>query len=283
MQTLLWLTLISCGVSTWGKHVPDAVDSAVDSAEVASPELTLTSEKEASPEIPSNGVEKEVIPDPCAALGCKEGEECLIDAEGEARCDCLKFCPLEEDIRNFVCTNSNATFNSECEFHRQECLCGKEDVGCNDKSVLDMHLDYYGTCTDIRNCEEIEMKDFPRRMKEWLRSVMESLDIRQELPVYYSDLHRKFRHSKNPHLVPALWEFCNMDDTHDRIITRSELFPLIAPLKALEHCITPFLDNCDVDSNGEITLSEWGHALNLEDDEIEDICEDVEKANKIKQ
>ena len=33
---------------------------------------------------------------------------------------------------------------------------------------------------------------------------------------------------------------------------------------------------CDADSNGEITLQEWGHCLDIPDDNIEDICEGVE-------
>ena len=33
-----------------------------------------------------------------------------------------------------------------------------------------------------------------------------------------------------------------MDTSKDRIVSRSELFPLVAPLKPLEHCIGDFLD-----------------------------------------
>jgi Secreted protein acidic and rich in cysteine Ca binding region. len=32
---------------------------------------------------------------------------------------------------------------------------------------------------------------------------------------------------------------------------------------ALEHCIAPFLDSCDVDDNHRITLKEWGMCLQL--------------------
>lgn len=214
------------------------------------------------------------LPDLCAELGCGEGEECIIE-EGKARCQCIKSCPLESNFRNNVCTNANVTFNSECEFHRQECLCAEESPICLDKSVLDMHLDYFGACVAIKPCTKEELNNFPTRMAEWLKSVMESLDVRQELSVHYSDLHRRSRRSSNPLIVPAIWEFCNIDSSHDRILSRSEFFPLIAPLKALEHCIGDFLDLADGDSNGEITLKEWGMALNIQEDEIEDICESI--------
>jgi hypothetical protein len=34
---------------------------------------------------------------------------------------------------------------------------------------------------------------------------------------------------------------------------------------ALEHCIAPFLDSCDVDDNHRITLKEWGKCLEIEE------------------
>ena len=48
-------------------------------------------------------------------------------------------------------------------------------------------------------------------------------------------------------------------------VSRHELFPIRAPLMALEHCIAPFLDSCDVDDNHRITLKEWGKCLQLEE------------------
>lgn len=219
------------------------------------------------------------IPDHCAKLDCGEGEECVIEEGKDPFCQCIKSCPLESNFRNNVCSNANVTYNSECEFHRQECLCREDQVGCLDKGVLDTHLDYFGACVAIRECSKEELINFPSRMAQWLKSVMESLDIRQELSVHYSELHRRSRRSSNPLIVPAIWEFCNIDTSHDRIISRTEFFPLIAPLKALEHCIGDFLDSADQDSNGEITLKEWGEALNIKDDEIEDICEKVPESS----
>jgi hypothetical protein len=48
-----------------------------------------------------------------------------------------------------------------------------------------------------------------------------------------------------------------------RKVSRHELFPIRAPLVALEHCIQPFLDSCDIDDDHFITLKEWGTCLEL--------------------
>jgi len=230
-------------------------------------------------------VEVEALPPPasiadeCAKLGCGEGQECIVEEGKRPFCQCIQSCPLEKNFRNNVCSSANVTFNSECEFHRQECLCRSDQVGCLDKDILNTHLDYYGACVPIRQCTKEELKNFPNRMAQWLKSVMESLDIRQELSVHYSELHRRSRRSSNPLIVPAIWEFCNVDTSYDRIISRTEFFPLIAPLKALEHCIGDFLNAADQDSNGEITLKEWGKALNIKEDEIEDICEKIPESS----
>nr|CAD7404936.1 unnamed protein product [Timema cristinae] len=48
-------------------------------------------------------------------------------------------------------------------------------------------------------------------------------------------------------------------------VSRHELFPIRAPLMALEHCIAPFLDSCDVNDDHRITLKEWGKCLQLDE------------------
>ena len=66
----------------------------------------------------------------------------------------------------------------------------------------------------------------------------------------------------------------------NRKVSRHELFPIRAPLMALEHCIGPFLDSCDVDNDHFITLNEWGTCLGLTAEEIEDKCEEVRDENE---
>jgi len=217
-------------------------------------------------------------PDPCSKLQCKDGQQCSLNDAGEAHCVCVESCSKYNDPRSAICSARNVTYDSECEFYRQMCLCERNEKGCVDRRIVTEkdHLDYFSTCTEIRQCEPDELKAFPSRMAMWLTNVMETLDKREELEIKFSDMHRRSRRSKHPEVVPILWEFCQMDTSKDRIVTRSELFPLIAPLKPLEHCIGDFLDKCDANSNGEITLQEWGHCLDIPDDSIEDICDGVE-------
>jgi len=48
-----------------------------------------------------------------------------------------------------------------------------------------------------------------------------------------------------------------------RAISRHELFPIRAPLMYLEHCIAPFLNKCDANSDHMVTLEEWGNCLEI--------------------
>ena len=48
------------------------------------------------------------------------------------------------------------------------------------------------------------------------------------------------------------------------MVNAKELMPITAPLKPLEHCTAPFLEKCDADSDGKISLQEWGSCLGLD-------------------
>lgn len=96
---------------------------------------------------------------------------------------------------------------------------------------------------------------------------MRDLADRQELPHYYMKMQRE---AESNHTLrwtnAAIWKWCDLDGyPHDRSVSRHELFPIRAPLMALEHCIAPFLDSCDVDKDHKITLKEWGKCLELEE------------------
>ncbi len=52
-------------------------------------------------------------------------------------------------------------------------------------------------------------------------------------------------------------------------MTPEELLSITAPLKPLEHCTGPFLEKCDENDNGIITLTEWGMCLGLEEGRLE--------------
>lgn len=66
--------------------------------------------------------------------------------QDSAECICIPECPEETDPRRKVCTNRNVTWDSDCEVHRQRCLCDTKDPTCLDKNHKHIHIDYYGEC-----------------------------------------------------------------------------------------------------------------------------------------
>lgn len=116
-------------------------------------------------------------------------------------------------------------------------------------------------------CKEDDMLDFPRRMRDWLFNIMRDLADRQELPSHFLKMQREAETNMTLRWTnAAIWKWCDLDGhPHDRSVSRHELFPIRAPLMALEHCIAPFLDGCDVNSDHKITLTEWGKCLELDE------------------
>ena len=63
----------------------------------------------------------------------------------------------------------------------------------------------------------------------------------------------------------AIWKWCDLDkdvtkdNNHtkgsENAVSRHELFPVRAPLQAMEHCIGKFLNQCDPDGNHFIELN----------------------------
>ncbi|KAJ8961546.1 hypothetical protein NQ318_014798 [Aromia moschata] len=141
-------------------------------------------------------------------------------------------------------------------------------------------------CLNRLECTKEEMADFPRRMRDWLFNIMRDLADRQELTPHYLDMEREAESNLTRRWTnAAIWKFCDLDGhPPDRSVSRHELFPIRAPLMALEHCIAPFLYSCDSDNNHRITIKEWAKCLELEElqrvgralkDEIEDRCEQI--------
>jgi len=227
---------------------------------------------------------EEPAEDPCASKRCGPGRECIQTAQGRARCVCMKACPDEEDNRRRVCSNYNETWSSDCEVYRSRCMCDEGSDECTNPINKHLHIDYYGECREMASCSEEEMGDFPRRMRDWLFNVMRELADRRELSPHFFHLEREAEKSSNESsraAVAAVWKWCDLDGhPHDRVVSRHELFPIRAPLMAMEHCIAPFLDECDVDNDHRITLKEWGHCLELPTDELEEKCDDVRNANE---
>lgn len=221
-----------------------------------------------------DGLDESHPEDPCANHHCGAGKQCDIDDKGKPTCICVRQCPSEVDDRRKVCSNHNETWDNDCELYRMRCLCEEPSEQCLKKKYKHAHVDYYGSCRDIEPCTTEELEDFPRRMRDWLFNVMKDLAERHELSDDYTKLEQEAEASINHKWVNAvIWKFCDLDShPNDRSVSRHELFPIRAPLVAMEHCISPFLDSCDRDDDHNITLEEWGRCLGLDEDEIQDKC-----------
>lgn len=269
----VFLLLIVCAST---KDIPQGEGSEKD-------QLDLIAEDESQNEVDSetseedsaeNAVETKYKEDPCLKVRCGAGRVCEVNEKGEGQCVCIPECPQETDARRKICSNHNETWSSDCEVYRMRCLCTEDSEECQTKKYKHVHVDYYGECREIPKCSEDEMEDFPRRMREWLFNVMHDLAQRHELEDPYLELEQEAERDLAKKWSNAvIWKFCELDShPYDRSVSRHELFPIRAPLLAMEHCIAPFLDKCDADDDHRIGLKEWGHCLGLQDNEIEDKC-----------
>lgn len=218
--------------------------------------------------------------DPCKGVRCGAGRVCSANlAEQRGECICIPECPPEVDPRRKVCTNRNETWDSACEVHRQRCLCNTGDAACQDQELRHVHIDYYGTCRQMPDCSENDLSDFPRRMRDWLFNVMHDLAQRNELPEAYLELEHEAETNLTKRWTnAAIWKWCELDGhPHDNTVSLHELFPIRAPLFALEHCIAPFLESCDPNRDHRISLQEWGKCLELEEDDLTARCAEISK------
>ncbi|XP_063699329.1 SPARC [Culicoides brevitarsis] len=238
--------------------------------EAAKVSVTKLAEAHAQDALVNNKIPIEI--DLCAKVHCSAGKICQI-IDDAAQCVCVPECPEVDEPRRKVCTNLNETWASDCEVHRQRCLCEQNDPKCTNKEAAHVHIDYYGECRELPECSDDEMKDFPRRMREWLFNVMIDLATRNELPEYYITLiHDNEKNLTKRWADAAVWKFCDLDVEGDKTISRHELFPIRAPLLTLEHCIAPFLETCDENDDHRISLKEWGKCLEIETDELTEKC-----------
>lgn len=220
----------------------------------------------------------EVVPqDPCVNKYCGAGKVCQLTDAGEPECVCIPNCPVEVDPRRKVCSNHNETWGSDCEVYQMRCLCDHGSEKCRGEQYKHVHIEYYGVCREMKECAQEEMSDFPRRMRDWLFNVMRDLADREELTPYFLKLEREAETNLTRRWTnAAIWKWCDLDGhPHDRSVSRHELFPIRAPLMALEHCIAPFLNKCDVDDDHMISLKEWGKCLELDEEDLDEKCEEV--------
>ncbi|XP_014295821.1 SPARC [Microplitis demolitor] len=217
--------------------------------------------------------------DPCLDKHCGAGRVCQVNDLGSAECVCIESCNEEQDPRRKVCTNYNETFGSDCEVYQARCFCDSGDSRCRGPDYQHIHIEYYGECRQMPMCKEEDMMDFPRRMRDWLFNIMRDLADRQELPSHFLKMQREAETNLTLRWTnAAIWKWCDLDGhPHDRSVSRHELFPIRAPLMALEHCIAPFLDGCDENNDHKINLHEWGKCLQLDEDDLEDKCDELEE------
>lgn len=218
--------------------------------------------------------------DPCLEVYCGAGRMCVVNDDNQAQCVCVNACENEDDRRRRVCSNFNETWLSDCELYRQRCLCQEGDDSCVKPENKHAHIEYYGECQQMPECENEELEDFPRRMSEWLFSIMRDMADRQTLSEHYIRLEREAEEDpKKQWSYAVVWKWCDLDShPRDKAVSRHELFPIKAPLLTLENCIAAFLDSCDVNDDHAITLREWATCTKLTEEDIEkfeNFCEDI--------
>jgi hypothetical protein len=212
-------------------------------------------------------------PSLCAKAKCGRGRVCQINAEGKAECPCAPDCEYyrKSPAKTQVCSKKNVTYDTECDLDRDHYLCRAGKAGCRHPKFKKVVLDYYGQCTELKPCTEESRKQFPDRLRNWLFVVMEEMANRANMGEY-EDLLKEAEEDEN-HSYAAIWGFCDLDkDPQDRHVSKRELQYTRRSLKAFEHCLNPFLDDCDEDDNGNITLTEWGKCLRVPHDKITDRC-----------
>ncbi|XP_045213549.2 SPARC-like isoform X2 [Mercenaria mercenaria] len=245
----------------------------VVTAVVAKVESDDSDEEYETIDVTQEGGQQEKLTNPCNNHKCKRGEVCELN-ERKPRCVC-QTCDdkVEEENKLPVCSTKNVTYISECHLDRDHCLCKNRDAACLDNTQDKVRLDYYHSCKELTECKPEEMTMFPFRMRDWLYRVMTDMAMRGYEEVdEYRDLLENARHDKE-HADAVIWKFCDLDvHPNDRHVTRRELLYIIASLKHMEHCLVPFMNNCDANNDNRITLIEWGECLGIGHEAIVDKC-----------
>lgn len=210
---------------------------------------------------------------------CGWGKECVVDKKNRPVCECISKCPtLDNDPLDQVCASNNQTFPSLCELYRQRCVCKKRsgfEGECTNPTNSKIHLEYLGACKQLDECTDELMAQFPERMSDWLFQVMKELKKRRELHnLEWEELITEAEvNDDKKHVYPVIWKFCDLDiKPHDKHVSHHELIPITAPVIPMESCIKPFLEQCDANKDGSITIKEWGICLGLKEGEIQERC-----------
>jgi len=280
LYLLLGILLVS---QVWAKPKEAQEDLTEDEEEAPEEQEVEEAEQPEKTAEEEGGYVQQTRKDPCYDHNCPIGKECDLDENEEPVCVCAHACPKDQGDRAKVCSTTNVTFSTECELHRQKCLCHGQREGCENPEYRSIHMDYYGPCIEMTPCTDAEMADFPVRMRDWLFLIMEELADRKELPKPAMKMAKKAERQPKRWVLPAIWKFCELDQTHDLNVDLHELMPITAPLKPMEHCTGPFLEKCDVDNDGHINAKEWADCLLLDEEDqvenMEEMCKSLHQFN----
>jgi len=284
LSLLLIITL--CGTVVEGKRVKsgngnewEELESIIDDMDGSKQPRDVSNKRESDGEA---GGTKAPEHNPCEDHMCGWGKECVVDKRGRPVCECISQCPTYEgdDPTDQVCSSNNQTFSSLCELYRQRCVCKRRNGGeisseCGNPTNAKIHLEYLGPCKQLDMCTDELMAQFPERMADWLFQVMKELKKRRELTnLEWEELIVEAESDdEKKHVYPVIWKFCDLDiKPHDKQVSHHELIPITAPVIPMESCIKPFLETCDANNDGSITIMEWGKCLGLKEGEIQERC-----------
>uniref|UniRef100_A0A3Q2PLF1 SPARC n=1 Tax=Fundulus heteroclitus TaxID=8078 RepID=A0A3Q2PLF1_FUNHE len=236
-------------------------------------------------------VEDVAAENPCVNYHCKKGKVCEVDESNTPMCVCQdpSTCPPAEGEFEHVCGTDNKTYDSSCHFFATKCTLEGTKKGHK------LHLDYIGPCKYIEACLDNELKEFPLRMRDWLKNVLVTLYERDEdnnlltekqklrvKKIYENEkrlqagdhsldlLARDFEKNYNMFIFPVHWQFGQLDQHPvDGYLTHSELAPLRAPLIPMEHCTTRFFETCDSDGDKYIALEEWASCFGIKEQDVD--------------
>jgi hypothetical protein len=260
MKSFALICILVLTASVWAKEL-DELDSILDDIE----------EGKTTPESKSTV-------NPCDDHVCGWAKECVTDKKNRPVCECIAKCPtFDNDPQDQVCGSNNQTFPSLCELYRQRCLCKKRggNTECESPAYSKIHLEYLGACKELDICTDELMSQFPERMSDWLFQVMKEMKKRRELHnLEWEELVSQAESDdEKRHVYPVIWKFCDLDiKPHDKHVSHHELIPITAPVIPMESCIKPFLERCDANKDGSITIVEWGKCLGLKEGEIQERC-----------
>ncbi|KAG2466049.1 SPRC protein, partial [Polypterus senegalus] len=188
-----------------------------------------------------------------------------------------------------VCGTDNKTYDTSCHLFATKCQLEGTKKGHR------LHLDYIGSY--IAPCLDDEFVQFPLRMRDWLKNVLLQLyeqtvngstilnekqrarvqkiyESQRVLRAGEGDEHpvevllKDFEKNYNMYIYPVHWQFAQVDQhPADRSLSRSELAPLRLPLVPMEHCISRFFTECDVDKDKLVSFQEWCRCFAIKDGE----------------